>query len=414
MNYDWLDKPEINETGQSTNSLYLQVTSQRDSRLIWTKNSDINSCQLPRTMSGEKEGSEVEKATQDAHENEHDSESDDEMILEESPCGRWQKRKEEVQQQEVPGIDQAFLAMDTEEGVEVVWNEVQFSEKKKKLNAKQEEIKQVFDNLINLEHANIAKLHKYWFDNKSPNPRIIFITEYMSSGSLKNFLMKAPKRSIKTWKRWTTQILSALSYLHGCEPPIIHGNLTLDMIFLQHIAPEYETPSQVSSAVDIYSFGICALGMLTKVLPLSSDGKEAPVLSDIIQKAVDSIEDPLLKQFVTVCLNKDPKQRPTARELLFHPALFEIHALKLVAAHSFVQYLSKIPNENIREELQQSMRVAPSAIIAEIKHTGEYVWVNFLSGSFECKRNGSPEFQIIYLKLIHQLYLYICIGVLYK
>ena len=28
----------------------------------------------------------------------------------------------------MPGIDNAFLAMDTEEGVEVVWNEVQFSE----------------------------------------------------------------------------------------------------------------------------------------------------------------------------------------------------------------------------------------------------------------------------------------------
>jgi len=30
----------------------------------------------------------------------------------------------------VPGIDCAFLAMDTEEGVEVVWNEVRISEKK--------------------------------------------------------------------------------------------------------------------------------------------------------------------------------------------------------------------------------------------------------------------------------------------
>jgi nuclear receptor-binding protein len=30
----------------------------------------------------------------------------------------------------VPGIDKAFLAMDTEEGVEVVWNEVQFSQRK--------------------------------------------------------------------------------------------------------------------------------------------------------------------------------------------------------------------------------------------------------------------------------------------
>ena len=36
----------------------------------------------------------------------------------------------QVDQRDVPGIDSAFLAMDTEEGVEVVWNEVQFSEKK--------------------------------------------------------------------------------------------------------------------------------------------------------------------------------------------------------------------------------------------------------------------------------------------
>ncbi|EFX64612.1 hypothetical protein DAPPUDRAFT_266093 [Daphnia pulex] len=35
-----------------------------------------------------------------------------------------------VQQRDVPGIDAAYLAMDTEEGVEVVWNEVRFSERK--------------------------------------------------------------------------------------------------------------------------------------------------------------------------------------------------------------------------------------------------------------------------------------------
>lgn len=38
----------------------------------------------------------------------------------------------QVRQRDVPGIDNAFLAMDTEEGVEVVWNEVQISEKKSK------------------------------------------------------------------------------------------------------------------------------------------------------------------------------------------------------------------------------------------------------------------------------------------
>lgn len=36
----------------------------------------------------------------------------------------------QVNQRNVPGIDVAYLAMDTEEGVEVVWNEVMISEKK--------------------------------------------------------------------------------------------------------------------------------------------------------------------------------------------------------------------------------------------------------------------------------------------
>lgn len=36
----------------------------------------------------------------------------------------------QLSQGNVPGIESASLAMDTEEGVEVVWNEVQFSDKK--------------------------------------------------------------------------------------------------------------------------------------------------------------------------------------------------------------------------------------------------------------------------------------------
>ncbi|KAH0622974.1 hypothetical protein JD844_025928 [Phrynosoma platyrhinos] len=156
----------------------------------------------------------------------------------------------QVNQRNVPGIDSAYLAMDTEEGVEVVWNEVQFSERKNfKLQEvvtflcfapplPQEKVKAVFDNLIQLEHLNIVKFHKYWADVKENKARVIFITEYMSSGSLKQFLKKTKKNhktmNEKAWKRWCTQILSALSYLHSCDPPIIHGNLTCDTIFIQH------------------------------------------------------------------------------------------------------------------------------------------------------------------------------------
>lgn len=47
------------------------------------------------------------------------------------------------------------------------------------------------------------------------------------------------------------------------------------------------------------------------------------------------------KDFVLKCLETDPLKRPTARELLFHPALFEIPTLKLLSVHSLADDLRK-------------------------------------------------------------------------
>lgn len=296
-------------------------------------------------------------------------ESDDESeVLEESPCGRWQKRREEVEQRDVPGIDNAFLAMDTEEGVEVVWNEVQFSEKKN-FKSQQDKIRQVFDNLILLEHPNIVKFHKYWTDTTGDKPRVIFITEYMSSGSLKQFLKLTKKNNktfqLKAWKRWCTQILSALSYLHSCDPPIIHGNLACDTIFIQHnglikigsvapdaihlhvktcreniknihcIAPEYSSSTPVTTKVDIYAFGMCALEMAA--LGIHGNGEGKIVTEEDIEATLNVLENPQQRNFLRLCIMKDPEKRPTARELLFHTVLFEVHALKILAAHRFIK-----------------------------------------------------------------------------
>ncbi|XP_066155220.1 nuclear receptor-binding protein homolog isoform X1 [Euwallacea fornicatus] len=324
--------------------------------------------------------------------------SDEESeILEESPCGRWLKRREEVEQRDVPGIDCAFLAMDTEEGMEVVWNEVQFSERKNFKN-QEEKIQMVFENLTQLDHPNIVKFHRYWTDTHNDKPRVIFITEYMSSGSLKQFL-KRTKRNVKrlplqAWRRWCTQILSALSYLHSCSPPIIHGNLTCDTIFIQHnglvkigsvapdsinhhvktchddfknmhfIAPEHPA---ISPALDIYAFGMCALEMAAlEIIGNGESGKK--VTEENIRQTIDLLEDERQKNFIDKCLRKIPEERWTARELLFHPLLFEVHSLKLLAAHVLVRNSGKLSNisETITDELMQRW-YGPEVIVAEIK-----------------------------------------------
>ncbi|XP_012227506.1 nuclear receptor-binding protein isoform X3 [Linepithema humile] len=355
-----------------------------------------------------------------------DSEDESE-ILEESPCGRWLKRREEVyvgskstlaegtnfgstrgtenevtemevEHRDVPGIDCAYLAMDTEEGVEVVWNEVQFSERKN-FKAQEEKIQLVFENLTQLEHPNIVKFHRYWTDTHNDKPRVIFITEYMSSGSLKQFL-KRTKRNVKklplqAWKRWCTQILSALSYLHSCSPPIIHGNLTCDTIFIQHnglvkigsvapdaihhhiktcrtnmknmhfVAPEYG--NSVTPAIDIYSFGMCALEMAA--LEIQGNGDTGTtVTEENIRKTIESLDDVQQKDFIRKCLEVDPLSRPSARELLFHPVLFEVHSLKLLAAHALVNSATNI-SETITDEVLQRL-YGPDTVVAEIKYQG--------------------------------------------
>nr|XP_025843403.1 nuclear receptor-binding protein 2 [Vulpes vulpes] len=306
----------------------------------------------------------------------------------------------QVNQGNMPGVQSTFLAMDTEEGVEVVWNELHFADRKA-FAAHEEKIQTMFEQLVLVDHPNIVKLHKYWLDASEARARVIFITEYVSSGSLKQFLKKTKKNhkamNARAWKRWCTQILSALSFLHACSPPIIHGNLTSDTIFIQHnglikigsvwhrifsnalpddlrspiraereelrnlhfFPPEYGEVAD-GTAVDIFSFGMCALEMA--VLEIQANG-DTRVTEEAITRARHSLSDPNMREFILSCLARDPAHRPSAHNLLFHRVLFEVHSLKLLAAHCFIQHQYLMP-ENVVEEKTKAVDL--HAVLAEI------------------------------------------------
>ena len=44
----------------------------------------------------------------------------------------------------------------------------------------------------------------------------------------------------------------------------------------------------------------------------------------------------IFQDFIEKCLEKDPEKRYSARQLLFHSVLFEVHSLALLAAHAVV------------------------------------------------------------------------------
>ncbi|NWI18375.1 NRBP2 protein, partial [Crypturellus soui] len=342
----------------------------------------------------------------------------------------------QVNQGNMPGIQSTFLAMDTEEGVEVVWNELLFTDKKA-FKAHEEKIKTMFEQLVLVDHPNIVKLHKYWLDVKDSKARVIFITEYVSSGSLKQFL----KKTKKNHKAMNARVGCGCP-ADGCPcgtdvgAPCAGGARgALSRAALGHprapgnlpAASNAEPPGRGErgptgagrrpgasggsegcpgcrvtgsrlalaekadgTAVDIFSFGMCALEMA--VLEIQTNG-DTRVSEEAIVRARHSLDDPNMREFILSCLTLNPDKRPTANSLLFHRVLFEVHSLKLLAAHCFINNQYLMP-ENVVEEKIKELDL--NMVMAEIRREGRpgvqwrYSEVSFLELDkfLEDVRNG--------------------------
>uniref|UniRef100_A0A8C9FL74 Uncharacterized protein n=1 Tax=Pavo cristatus TaxID=9049 RepID=A0A8C9FL74_PAVCR len=99
------------------------------------------------------------------------------------------------------------------------------------------------------------------------------------------------------------------------------------------------------------------------------------------------------QEFILSCLTLNPDKRPTANSLLFHRVLFEVHSLKLLAAHCFINNQYLMP-ENVVEEKIKELDL--NMVMAEIRREGRpgaqwrYSEVSFLELDkfLEDVRNG--------------------------
>ncbi|KAL1925098.1 uncharacterized protein VTP21DRAFT_4752 [Calcarisporiella thermophila] len=282
-----------------------------------------------------------------------DSDSDGDNkhnVVETDPTGRFERYAESLGK---GAYKEVYKAFDQEEGVEVAWNQLRVDHMNRK-DAKK--ILAEIEILESLRNENIINFFASWISHDPDGrERVIFITELMTSGTLKQYIRKTKGQiKPKVLKSWCRQILRGLDYLHSREPPVIHRDLKCDNIFIngnngqakigdlglavikrkKHVSsvlgtPEFMAPElyeeHYDEKVDIYAFGMCVLEMVTKEYPYSECTNQAQIYRRVTtgQKplSLHRVLDPYTREFIDLCLQHDPQRRPSARELLEHDFL---------------------------------------------------------------------------------------------
>ncbi|KAK6254957.1 Protein kinase domain - like 10 [Theobroma cacao] len=274
-------------------------------------------------------------------------EPDYSQFVEVDPTGRYGRYNEILGKGASKTVYKAF---DEYEGIEVAWNQVKLHD----FLHSSEDLERLYCEihlLKTLKHENIMKFYTSWVDPAKRN--INFVTEMFTSGTLRQYRLKHRRVNIRAVKHWCRQILRGLLYLHSHDPPVIHRDLKCDNIFVNgnqgevkigdlglaailrksHAArcvgtPEFMAPEvyeeEYNELVDIYSFGMCILEMVTFEYPYSECTHPAQIYKKVVSgkkpEALYKVKDPEVRQFVEKCLATVSRRLP-ARELLRDPFL---------------------------------------------------------------------------------------------
>ncbi|KAJ0048342.1 hypothetical protein Pint_15145 [Pistacia integerrima] len=157
--------------------------------------------------------------------------------------------------------------------------------------------------------------------------KLYIYLEYVSGGSIYKLLQDYGQLGENAIRSYTQQILSGLEYLHTKNT--VHRLITGQSCPLSFkgspywMAPEViKNSNGCNLAVDIWSLGCTVLEMATTNPPWNQYEGVAAMFKIGNSKELPAIPDHLSdegKEFVRLCLQRNPAQRPTAAMLLEHP-----------------------------------------------------------------------------------------------
>ncbi|MBA0841926.1 hypothetical protein Goarm_001778, partial [Gossypium armourianum] len=321
-----------------------------------------------------------------------------------------------------------YKAFDEANGIEVAWSQVRIDE----VLQKPEDLERLYSEvrlLKSLKHSNIVRFYNSWIDDKKKTVNII--TELFTSGSLRQYRKKHKKVDMKAVKSWARQVLAGLIYLHSHDPPIIHRDLKCDNIFIngnqgevkigdlglatvleqsnaksvigtpEFMAPELYDESY-NELVDIYSFGMCMLEMVTFEYPYSECRNSAQIYkkvsSGIKPAALSKVKDQEMKLFIEKCLVPVP-QRLSAKELLMDPFLQANASAKnhpLSLPDIVMPKMGAFGDRCLVSEVPASTKNRPSS--ADLNSDSELPVIKFLDNSTGIEVRRSNKGNIFLLK----------------
>lgn len=281
-----------------------------------------------------------------------------------SPSNRYLRFDEVLSHEYSHRMQLSYKAFDTKNGIEVAWHIINLD------TLQETEQRQVTDVVgefkeKKFESRYVTEVFDSWFESQSRSLNIIT----SAHSTLREFMNeKVVTLRWKIVKKWCKQILQGLIDLHNHSSPIVHGKIGCSHIYIDSglgttqignvwfgamldnnnnktennvgattrfslheanavSAPEVLARKQLTVKVDIYSFGLFVLELITREEPFNEYKDiipQAKLFRRIIQgyqpMSIKRIQNITAVHFIESCLLPEDS-RPSATELLAHEFL---------------------------------------------------------------------------------------------